>query len=145
LVRGMPVELVKLLHSFKKMIEEAYRIQSEAAMNLVKKLLFYSFLCSQSIIEDLLPRVDPSKYSNIINHIINLFFQSSLRKFAELPPQKLVLLNNLVDEIATQFDSRIANPNSPVLEEDLGDCIELCFSLKDPILNYDYELIWNAQ
>lgn len=130
------MELVQFLHSMSRIIEEVYRLKRESCINLVKKLLFYCFLCSQPVIEDLLPHLDPAKHSNIYNHVINLFFQSSLRKFSE-PPQKMTLMSALVEEIASTLDERISNGGSQVLEED-GEPTELSFRLKDPILNYDY-------
>lgn len=87
-------------------------------MALVKKLLFYSFLCSQPLIEDLLPHLDPNKYSTVYNHVINLFFQTSIRKFAELPPPKLAVVRDLVEEVASSLDERIEGGGSQVLEEE---------------------------
>jgi hypothetical protein len=95
-IRNMPGELVSFLHELSKLIEQTYRIKGENCIALVKKLLFYCFLCSQTVIEDLLPHADPTKYSALYNHVINLFFQSSLRKFTELPQQKLTLISGLV-------------------------------------------------
>jgi hypothetical protein len=142
-VRNMPGELVLFLHSLSKLIEQIYRLERENCVALVKKLLFYCFLCSQTVIEDLLPHVDLTKYTALYNHIINLFFQSSLRKFADLPQQKLILVSGLVEEIAGSLDERIGSGSEQVLEEE-AEPNELNFRLKDPILNYDYELVSQA-
>lgn len=66
--------------------------------------------------EDLLPHIDPAKYSSIYNHVLNLFFQSSLRKFNDLAPQKLTLVTALVEEISSALDDRISNGGAQVLE-----------------------------
>ncbi len=120
LIGSLPLELVKLLHSLYKIIEEVYKIERDACVNLVKKLLFYSFLCSQTVIEDLLPHTDPAKYTHIYNHIINLFFQTSLRKFNDLPTQKLTLLTALIAEVAGAIDAKIINGAAQLLEEQSG-------------------------
>jgi hypothetical protein len=65
--------------------------------------------------EDLLPHIDPGKYSAIYSHVLNLFFQSSLRKFNDLPPQKLGLVTDLVEEISSALDERISNGGAQVL------------------------------
>lgn len=114
-ISSTPGELVRLLRSLFGMIEGVFGVGKEACGNLVKKLLFYSFLCSQPIIEDLLPNIDPAKYSHIYNHIINLFFQTSLRKFVDLPPQKLTLITALVQEVSSAFDSKILQASNQVL------------------------------
>lgn len=136
-VRQMPGELVELLHSLARIIEEVFRLKRDACIALVKKLLFYCFLCSQSLIEDLLPHLDPSKYAPVYNHILNLFFQTSLRKFSDLPPQKLSVVTGLVEEMSSILDERIDNGGSQVLEEE-DEPTELIFRIQDPILNYDY-------
>lgn len=35
--------------------------------------------------EELYPRHDPTKYASVYNHIVNLFFGSSLKKYSNLP------------------------------------------------------------
>jgi hypothetical protein len=100
----MPGELVQFLHSLSKLIEQTYRLKRENCVGLVKKLLFYCFLCSQAVIEDLLPQLDLAKYAAVYNHVLNLFFQSSIRKFADLPPQKATLVGSLVEEVASALD-----------------------------------------
>lgn len=140
LVSAMPGELVAFLHGLSQLIEQTYRLKRENCIALVKKLLFYCFLCSQAVIEDLLPHLDPAKYSTIYNHVLNLFFQSSLRKFTDLPPQKAMLVSKLVEEVSSALDERIGSGGDQVLEEE-GEPTELTFRLKDPILNYDYELV----
>lgn len=87
----------------------------KGAVDIVKKLLFYSFLCSQTVVEDLLPHLDPSKYSHIYNHTISLFFETSLRKFPQLPPQKLALLTSLTHEISSALDAKIGRGPSHLL------------------------------
>ena len=115
LIGSIPLELIKLLHSLYKIIEEIYKIEKDACANLVKKLLFYSFLCSQPVIEDLLLHIDPAKYTHIYNHIISLFFQTSLRKFNDLPTQKLTLLTALIREVAGAIDIKIVNGTTQLL------------------------------
>lgn len=47
--------------------------------------------------EDLLPQLDPTKFSNVYNYILNLFFDSSLKKFTELSAQKINLISSLIN------------------------------------------------
>lgn len=119
MIRNIPGELILFLHELSKLIEQTYRIKNENCIALVKKLLFYCFLCSQTVIEDLLPHVDHTKYSALYSHVINLFFQSSLRKFTDLSQQKLTLISGLVEEIAVCLDERIGSGSEQVLEEEV--------------------------
>jgi hypothetical protein len=90
-------------------IEEFYQVKTEASLNLVKKLLLYTFLCSPTVMEELLPQLDATKFSNAYNYTLNLFFESSLKKFTDLPAQKINLISSLIDSISVSLDNRIVN------------------------------------
>ena len=81
----MPNDLLKLLSQLKDILEEHYPSQASEALAAVKKMLFYSFLLNESLIEELYPRHDPSKWEQTYSLILNLFFQSSLKKYTHLP------------------------------------------------------------
>ena len=76
---------MKLLSQFKDLVEEQHPNHLEMTLSSVKKLFFYSFLLDQSLMEELYPRHDPTKYSTAYNHVLNLFFTSSLKKYIHLP------------------------------------------------------------
>lgn len=80
-------------------------------------MFFYSFLLNQSLIEELYPGHDPSKHSMAYNHVLNLFFQGSLRKYSSLPQQQQIFITQMVDKLAGSIDSKITNPYIK-LEED---------------------------
>lgn len=59
--------------------------------------------------EELYPRHDPSKWSVAYNHILNLFFQSSLRKYTHLPEHQQQTIAKIVDKLSGSLDDRIVH------------------------------------
>ena len=84
-INELPSELMRLLSQLKDLVEEQHYNQMDLSLSSVKKLFFYSFLLDQSLMEELYPRHDPTKYSSAYNHVLNLFFTSSLKKYIHLP------------------------------------------------------------
>jgi hypothetical protein len=129
-----------LLHDLHKLVEGHYRGEGEPAVTSIKKLLFYSFLVSKSLVEELLPRHDPASCTNTYNHCLLLFFPSSARKFTHLPSAQQTFIARLVDYCSSRLDARIRQPELTELQEEES----LDFPLPDPLLNHDYELVGEA-
>ena len=79
-------------------------------MTPIKKFIFYSFLLSPNLIDDLLPQLDPMKYNNSYNHILLLFFQNSIKKYSNYNQSQLNIISHLIDTISNALDERIMSP-----------------------------------
>lgn len=95
-INELPIQLMKLLSQLKDLVEEQHHNHTDVAFSSVKKLFFYSFLLDQSLMDELYPRHDPTKYSSVYNHILNLFFTSSLKKYIHLPESQQNIICQLV-------------------------------------------------
>ena len=76
------------------------------------------------------------------NFLINLFFTSSIKKYSpqSTPIQEYQLMTHLTQTISTKLDDKITYffpETEPEDDRDVGQ-----YSIQDPMLNYDYELLF---
>lgn len=69
------------------------------------------------------------------NHILSLFFQSSIKKYANLTQSQQNQIGQLIQTIAGHMDNRIVNQYIQLEDE------ALTFRITDTIVNHDYEVV----
>lgn len=95
-----------------------------------------------------------SKYEEVCNLLINLFFKSSLKKYESASPHPdnshhISLISGLTKAVSTKLDNKITSFH-PDLAFDFQDegmnwraGVSLpSFVIEEPILNHDYEVLW---
>ncbi len=95
-INALPFELLKLLNQLKDLIDQIHSGEPEFILSTVKKLFFYSFLLNQSFLQELYPSHEPSKYTLVYNHIVILFFQSSIKKYNNFPQNQVTIIAKLI-------------------------------------------------
>ena len=112
-----PNELVKILNTLYTIIDNFYKNGYESSLTPIKKFIFYSFLLSETVMNDLVPQLDPLKYTHSYNHILLLFFQNSIKKYSQYNQSQLTFISNLIDTISNALDERILSPEIKILNE----------------------------
>lgn len=88
------------------------------------------------MIEELYSRHDPSKYEQVYNHVHNLFFQSSIKKYGSLLEEQQIFIGGLIDNVASCLDGRIIHQYIRLEMDEPG-----AFQIRENIINHDYLLI----